>query len=355
MKLDSRHKVNLLILNFVTDLDDPFLGFTHDWIQEIERRQGSLVVISGRAGRNSLSKSTQLYDVNWVEKENVRNVLKATWKINCLILKHRPKIIFTHMNFWFSIFAFPASVWVRSKRALWYAHYTGNSVLWLALKVNHLILTSVPEAFPLTTPKLRDIGQAVNERIFHYNLRSFHQIDRFVHYGRLDKVKRVDYMIRCLTVLQASGQQSKIVFTHIGSPANSQPPEFLSEMSRSLPTSDVELNFLDSMPRDVLQAELKCHDVFLHACLGSMDKAPLEAVLSGLIVLSENQRIFKELGSDAFLGKDADLTSQLRALQRITPLERSQLQALQRQNVLARHSMSSFGKRFSEAVDSISR
>jgi hypothetical protein len=86
-----------------------------------------------------------------------------------------------------------------------------------------------------------------------------------------------------------------------------------------------------------------------------MDKAPLEAVLSGLIVLSENQRIFKELGSDAFLGKDADLTSQLRALQRITPLERSQLQALQRQNVLARHSMSSFGKRFSEAVDSISR
>jgi hypothetical protein len=84
-----------------------------------------------------------------------------------------------------------------------------------------------------------------------------------------------------------------------------------------------------------------------------MDKAPLEAALSGLIVLSENQRIFRELGSRRFLGNDSDLVSQLKALYILTPIERSQLQTIQRQNVLSRHSMSSLGKRFMQAVGPI--
>jgi hypothetical protein len=353
VKSDSRQKADLMLLNFVTDLDDPLLGFTHDWIQAIEREVGSLLVISGRVGRHNLSKEIHLESVNWVKNQRIRNVLKAIWTINRLIIKHRPKVIFTHMNYWFSIFALPASVWVRSKRVLWYAHYTGNSTLWLALKVNDLILTSVPEAFPLITPKLRSIGQAVNEQIFPLHQRNFQDLNRFVHFGRLDQVKRIDHIIDCLTVLLTSGHTSKIVFTQIGSPSNDEPPEFLSEVSEKCLTGSFEIHFLDSKQRIELQVELKSHQVFLHATLGSMDKAPLEAALSGLIVLSENQRIFRELGSRRFLGNDSDLVSQLKALYILTPIERSQLQTIQRQNVLSRHSMSSLGKRFMQAVGPI--
>jgi hypothetical protein len=107
---------------------------------------------------------------------------------------------------------------------------------------------------------------------------------------------------------------------------------------------------VESVDRDRLPNLLIDQKVFLHARLGSIDKAPLEAALAGLIVLTDDPLTYRELGSSEVMGEYTGLASQLEILHELSESERVKLQYVQRQNVLKNHSLSTLGRRFISAV-----
>jgi hypothetical protein len=335
---------NLVFLNFVTDKSDPLLGFSHDWVDKIRQHFNHTTVVSGKIGVASLRKNVDLVEVGWERGHSFRNFFRSLWKINSSILKSKPHVVFTHMNYWFSIFAFPASLFVGARRVLWYAHSTGSLSLRVALTLSHKVITPIVESFPFSSQKVIAIGHAVDDAKFVVYRKDLSTIETFVHVGRADSIKRIDFITDTLRNYRKKFSDFDLSFIQVGS-------NFRSD--ETLLKSDADEDWIkcvESVDRDRLPNLLIDQKVFLHARLGSIDKAPLEAALAGLIVLTDDPLTYRELGSSEVMGEYTGLASQLEILHELSESERVKLQYVQRQNVLKNHSLSTLGRRFISAV-----
>ena len=337
-------RAELVILNFVTDYEDPILGFAHEWIRELAKSYKSIIVISGRVGAVDLPNNVFLKSTGWVKGKKTRNVFRAFYLISVNILASRPRLIFTHMNYWFCIFAFPASLFVGARRVLWYAHSTGSLSLRVALTLSHKVITPIVDSFPFSSQKVIAIGHAVDDTKFVLYRKDLSTIKTFVHVGRADSIKRIDFITDTLRNYRKKFSDFDLSFIQVGSNFRSDETLLKSDFDEDW------IKCVESVDRDRLPNLLIDQKVFLHARLGSIDKAPLEAALAGLIVLTDDPLTYRELGSSEVMGEYTGLVSQLEILRELSESERVKLQYVQRQKVLTNHSILTLGQRFISAV-----
>ena len=343
-------RAELVILNFVTDQEDPILGFAHEWINELAALYDSILVISGSIGVTNLPSNVNVKSTGWKKGKKVQNFLRALLTVNVGLLTSKPKIVFTHMNYWFSILAFPATLVLSCRQILWYSHAHKKRTLFLATALNDVILTPVRESFPIQTDKVYPIGHAINTHYFNYKENQFGVLENFVHVGRLDDVKRLSFILNTLREFRKITNTKTIKFDQIGSPSDDTNTLERDEFLNTIEKEESWTNFYESCGRSELGKRLEHYQVFLHASLGSIDKAPLEAALAGLIVLTDDPLTYRELGSSEVMGEYTGLAIQLEILHELSESERVKLQYVQRQNVLTNHSLSTLGQRFMSAV-----
>lgn len=203
--------------------------------------------------------------------------------------------VFVHMNPEYVVLA--GLLWRKwGKRILlWYTHKNVHLTLRLATKLADMIFTASPESFRLPTPKVRVVGHGIDTDFFKPEMREFSIETRIVTSGRVTPSKHIIEMLRVLDELYKKGE--KFRFTIVGTTATEQDEQYAETLEAEIQKRPYheKVHLVGAVPQGEMPELLNEQDVFLNfSTTGSLDKAVLEALATGVPVVTTNEA-FKDL------------------------------------------------------------
>ncbi len=241
--------MNLLVVTQKVNKNDSNLGFFCVWIEKLAAQVDHLYVVCLEKGGYNLPSNVTVLSLG---KENKKtSFLVYSFRFYRALLELRGKYdgVLIHMNPEYAIFG--GLLWrVTGKKVLlWYVHKAVNFRLWLAEKFVTKIFTASKESFRLPSKKVEVVGHGILD-IF----TSQEKTAALLWVGRNDPSKN-------LPLAQAA---ARIV--------------------------GMSLTIVSNKPQQELIYEYGRHQVLIHtSSTGSMDKVVLEALASGLIVITTSE------------------------------------------------------------------
>lgn len=286
--------MRLLITTQVVDTEDPVLGFFVRWIEEFAAHCERVEVICLSEGRHSLPSNVRIHSLG---KERGRRsslayagtFLRLLWR-----LRHRYDAVFVHMNPEYVVLGAP--LWkLHGKRvALWYLHRRVDIKLRVAAMLADVILTASKESFRLTFSKVRIVGHGILVENGAREARANDSPLRILTAGRIADTKGLLEMLEAVDRLVM--RSIPCSFRALGAPATVRDAaysELVDARMQAFPSGVVER--AGAVPHRQISQELAHADVFLNLSdTGSLDKAILEALASGVPVVTSNEA-FKDL------------------------------------------------------------
>lgn len=288
---------HLLILNYCMDEDDPVFSQQTQVVSKLLEHYTKITVITGRVGIYKEQVNLQVINTNWKTGKSFSNALNFLIRALPVVIINRPSAIFSHMTEVQSFLISPFSKILRIKHFLWYAHASKTFYLvW-----NHLLLTGIVTSTfgscPISGPKVKIIGQAVDEKLFKLKHVASSNLNKLIHVGRFDKSKNIELIIKEVLVLRS--EFPDLTLTLVGSPSNANEFEYSSNTIKKYESLVHEgwLTFRSSIPRRDIPELFFNFDIFVHSYQGSLDKTLIEATLSGLPVVTLNFEYIKDFGN----------------------------------------------------------
>ncbi|MFA5029360.1 MAG: glycosyltransferase family 4 protein [Patescibacteria group bacterium] len=293
--------MKLLMITRKVDPHDALAGFTFNWVKKIGENLDELYVISWQKGdRGDLPakiKTIFLPD----------NKLKKVLVLEKELFKILPKVsgVFCHMNPEYTILAAFLAKIFRKKIVSWYTHKTVSWRRRLVEVFADKILTASKESFRdlWFKDKVEVTGHGIDLDVFN-NIDSYHGYDGIFHIitvGRISPTKNYESMIKAMTELKTEPARLIIVGDAI-LPSQIQYLKSLNEMVKRLKldfTIDSKnyskISFAGWISNRKIPNSLKTTDLFINLSgTGSLDKAVLEAMACGCLVLTSNEA-FKDI------------------------------------------------------------
>lgn len=280
--------MKLLIVTQVIDTEHPILGFFHRWVEEFAKHYEYVHVICLEAGKHNLPKNVTVHSLG---KEAGKGRFTYLWRFYQLIWSLRQEYdhVFVHMNQIYVILGAPFW-WVAGKRVgLWYAHGAVSRSLWVAVQFAHHIFTSTEQGLRIETAKRIIVGQGIDTALFVPLKKEKSAVLQLITVGRIAASKNIDTLLRAAAELRAS----KIPFhlTIIGPTATGKDEVYkqeLKQLCEALQLQDT-VTWVGAVAQSALPTHLQTADIFIHdGATDSLDKALLEAVLCGCVVVSSN-------------------------------------------------------------------
>jgi glycosyltransferase involved in cell wall biosynthesis len=181
------------------------------------------------------------------------------------------------------------------KVSLWYAHKSVTRTLQFAMRFIDLVFTVAPDSFKIASDKVRAVGHGIDTDLFKPDIREPSLETRIITTGRVAESKKLIEMLDVLDVLHARG--GLFTFTVVGEPTTPQEEQYSSRLRQEIGKRpyNAKVYMRGGILHDNLPKVLNLQDIFLNFSLtGNMDKAGLEALSTGVPVLSTNEN-FKAL------------------------------------------------------------
>lgn len=282
--------MKLLIVTQAVDLDHSNLSFFHRWIEVFAESVESITIICLQKGRIALPKNATVFSLG---KEQQANRLTRLFRFYWYSWRERKNYdsVFVHMNPEYVILGGLLWRMLGKKVILWYTHKAVNLRLKIAHALAHAICTASKESFRLGSHKVTVVGHGIDTHMFTPRLSEgiFGGTLRLLTVGRVAPVKDLKTIIRVATGLHERGYQIRLDI--VGASAVASDHEYQKEV-RELITrchADDYIQFVGAVPNQDLPQVYQNNDIFLHASqTGSVDKAVLEALASGLIVFTSS-------------------------------------------------------------------
>jgi len=293
--------MKLLILTQKIDRKDPILGFFHRWIEEFSKHCESVIVICLQRGEYDLPKNVRILSLG-KEEDNLRlfKIVRYVVRFYAYIWRERKNYneIFVHMN---PIYAILGGVFWRvwGKRiGLWYAHKHVDFKLRVAEKIAHSVFTPSARSFRLLSTKIKITGHGIDTDLFVPNKQAPTTFS-VLSVGRIAPVKDYEILISAIEKLKAKGVS--VPARIIGAPTTPKDHVYVEHLRTLIKNSG--LSSLVSISAPVLHTDLPrelCKSpIFVNMSkTGSLDKAVLEAMSSGIPVLTSNESFSAILGND---------------------------------------------------------
>lgn len=286
--------MRLLIYTQRVDKDDENLGSFHAWIREFAMHFDDVLVIAGRVGTYDLPANVRIYSFRRRPNAGILSRLTNFFFLTARLFPEADAI-FYHMIPEFVVATLPWLLFSHAKTGLWYTHKSVTWRLRIAESAVDAVFTPVATSFGLPSSKVMVTGHAIDTARFSPGpARSpGHAI---VTSGRITPVKRIEVMLEAMRELKNTSWRLDIV----GASFVERDKAYEARL-RALVDSyglSAQVSFLGKRPFGAMPDLLSLHDVFLSFTdTGSLDKAALEAMASGLKLLTVNQ---------AFKGKIPD-------------------------------------------------
>ncbi|MEK7583045.1 MAG: glycosyltransferase family 4 protein [Patescibacteria group bacterium] len=293
----------LLIICQKVDEQDDLLGFFVGWIREFQRYfQVEVVALHGPQPRPKL--------VRWMVF--VWNVLRAA---------RRSDAVFCHMS---PIFAVIAALGGKPV-SLWYLHRSVTWRLKLAQKFSQKIFTASAESLRLESKKIVAVGHGIDAARF-ATKRDWRSAERILSVGRISPIKDFETLLR-----------TGLPVTIVGRPIMSGDAEYFEKLKQYS-----NANFEGFVPYIKMPEYYANADIFVNCSpTGGIDKAVLEAMASGCIVLVCNEAFRNDLPPELFFkdGDSANLADAIRRVQSKSPQELQSLSGALLQRVRSKHAL----------------
>jgi glycosyltransferase involved in cell wall biosynthesis len=275
------------------DPEDTIRGFIPGWISALAGEVDELVVIS----QENRIKDFEFLGPNVRVHSLGKEAGKSKWQ-QFLTLKKilndesfACDALLTHMNPTYTIAAAAAA---KKKLPLftWYAHKTVSMRLKWANTLSTRCFSASLESFRLPTDKIFILGLGIDLKHFSNDsglLKNREKALRFNSACRLSPVKRVELLLASLENLPGDWGCDIA-----GEAGKNDQKEYASQIKISAEKMADSINFQGAVPYSKMPEFLKASDIHVNlSSTGSLDKGLLEAVASGLTVLTSNEA-FKE-------------------------------------------------------------
>jgi peptidoglycan/xylan/chitin deacetylase (PgdA/CDA1 family)/glycosyltransferase involved in cell wall biosynthesis len=291
--------MKLLITTQVVDRNDPDLGFFHRWLEEFAKHCERVEVICLYEGEYALPENVFVHSLGKEKGESSRAAYAARFLKLIFELRKNYDAVFVHMNPEYVVLG---GLWWRLWRkrvALWYLHKSVNMKLRLAVSLASVVVTASKESFRLPTKKVRIVGHGIAIDEFGFLPKDLHEVSksssttplRLVTTGRISPAKKVDRILDALEALHE--REAAFTFDCIGTAGRPEDRWYESDLRARIAQSPLkeQVHFLGAKPHAELVKMLPDYDLFLHASTGtgSVDKAVLEALVSGVPVVSTSE------------------------------------------------------------------
>ncbi len=286
--------MRLLILTQVVDKTDSNLGFFHRWIDEFAANCEQVTVICLRRGEYGFPSNVRVLTLG---KEEGTTKLGRVLRFYSYIFETRRNYdaVFVHMNAEYVVLG--GWLWKKwgKKVSLWYAHRSVTAILQFAMRFIDIVFTVSSDSFKIASEKVRAVGHGIDTELFKPDIREPSLETRIITTGRIAGSKHLIEMLNVLDVLYERGVL--FTFTIVGEPITSEEEKYAANLRAEIAKRPyhAKVYMRGAILHDNLPAVLNLQDIFLNfATTGNMDKAGLEALSTGVPVLSINEN-FKQL------------------------------------------------------------
>lgn len=300
--------MKLLILTQIIDKNDPVLGFFCEWVKEFDRQTDQITVICLKKGEHDFPSHINVLSLG---KEEGISRMKYLWRFFTYIIKERKNYdsVFIHMSQIYAILG--GVIWkvMGKKVGLWYAH----GKVPFSLKIANLLIdkafASTKEGYRINTNKLRIVGQGIDVNKFSPEP-SFEQY-KIITVGRISPVKRLEMCIDAFAKIREQFHTARLqIVGDVGLGEHEVYLDKLKDQVRKLKLGE-SVVFSGPIKHDELPSIISKAHVFVNMSeTGSLDKAILEALSSGVPVVSSNASFKSIINDQAYYADSVDELSQ---------------------------------------------
>ena len=286
--------MKLLICTQAVDKTDSNLGFFHRWIEEFAAHCEQVTVVCLRRGEYSFPSNVRVLGLGKEEKTS-KFVRVVRFYSYIFETRRNYDAVFVHMNAEYAVLG--GWLWKKwgKKVSLWYAHKSVTRTLQFAMRFIDLVFTVAPDSFKIASEKVRAVGHGIDTELFKPDIREPSLETRVITTGRIAQSKKLIEMLDVLDVLHSRGVL--FTFTVVGEPTNAAEAQYAARLRQEIGKRpyNAKVYMRGGILHDNLPKVLNLQDVFFNfASTGNMDKAGLEALSTGVPVLSTNEN-FKAL------------------------------------------------------------
>jgi glycosyltransferase involved in cell wall biosynthesis len=290
--------MKLLIVTQKVDENDDVLGFFHRWIEEFAKHCERVTVICLYEGQHHLPKNVKVLSLG---KEYGVSRLTYFVRFYRYILSERKNYdnVFVHMNPIYVILGWKTWYLLGKKISLWYTHKQVDLKLRIAEKFAHTIFTASKESFRLKSDKVKIMGHGIDVDKFKPQGKEQKDVFSVVTVGRISPVKDYETLISAIQII--AKENIPIHVDIIGGVGTPEQKEYLSSIKSMIKEKNLGsfFSFIGSIPNKDLPQHTHRADVFVNMShTGSLDKAVLEAMASGVVVITCNEALADVLGKD---------------------------------------------------------
>jgi len=312
----------LFLFNLELDLESEVLAVAHDWVEEFALTASKIYVFSTHVGSTDLPENVVVAEIgggNLYKK--IRGLSRLLRLIPMIVELRKRLVVFHHMSPRTALILGPVFRVMGVPQGLWYSHSHKSPELVISSRIVDKLFSSTPQALPIKSKKSVFVGHGIPVRNFvHWREKIEERNLPMVSVGRLAPIKKYESGISLVRDLATQKKQ----FIIIG------PGNKFDTYSKSLldfaQKSKVELVLFG--PRKYLEIpDLLCKsNYFYSGTPRSVDKAAIEAALSGAFVLSENRNTMQLTGMLKLIGtlgltNDSSLQKIVSAIESLDPVE----------------------------------
>lgn len=301
--------MRLLLLTRKIDSADSRASFVSDWLLALSKNLDRLIVLCQEAGEtNGLPKNVSVYSLG---KESGKSKLAQLLFLYFYFFKFLRRVdgVFAHQMPIFAILAGPWCKIFRKKLIQWYTH---KSVDWRLRLANIFVdeyATASQESFRLNTKKtVHILGHGINVSRFApiSNFPASPAGRQILTIGRISPSKDYESMIKAVYELKER-RSDDVELTIIGAPVGVPGLSYLASLDDMVEKMSLskQVEFIGGLPHHDTVPYLQSADLFINLSdTGSLDKAVLEAMAAGCLVLTSNTAFKSILPDELFTTKD---------------------------------------------------
>lgn len=339
--------MRLLMVTRKVDKNDHLAGFIYQWVKKIGQNCDELRVISWQEGDSSdLPKNIRVFHLKTKQNKIVKII-----HFSALIIINILKVdgIFCHQMPLYTILSAPWAKIFGKRIICWYTHKHIDFKMKLMEKLADVVLTASKESFRLPSKKVCVVGHGIDTDIFSPAPQSENSTKiNLLTVGRISPSKNYELIISAAQqILQNSKKVSLII---VGDPAIAEQKSYYENLKSIAANFNPEnsIRFLKAIPNINLPSCLRNADIFINMSnTGSLDKAVLEAMACGTIVITSNEAFFSWLPPECFI-KNATSQSLAKAINNLieAPEEyKNTLRHKLREIVVENHNLDNLAKK----------
>lgn len=280
-------KPTIFVYNLSLDNKSYEIAATIDWINAFSSHCNKVYVFSTHIGEHIFPLNVETFELGGGSLTG-----RCKWFINTtrsfiLFLKLKKNvIIFHHMSQYTAIYPGILFRLFRANQGLWYAHNHKNVSLFFAEKIIKFGFTSAEGAFPINSQKVHVIGQGININKFMISEKMLEQKQNgIVSLGRIAEVKNLEQL------LYADIKNFKIQFRGRALDSN-----YKNELQLLAKKQGKILKILNPISYEFVPKYLASWKYYYCGTKVAVDKAAIEAALSGCLILSTNSNVIHLTG-----------------------------------------------------------